>query len=34
VLYFAQGLHETGILRSGTDPVRFTNLITQDVLTS
>jgi NitT/TauT family transport system substrate-binding protein len=33
VLYFAQGLHETGILRSGTDPVRFTNLITQDVLT-
>jgi NitT/TauT family transport system substrate-binding protein len=34
VLYFARGLHDTGILRPGTDPVRFTNLITQDLLTS
>ena len=34
VLYFAQGLKDTGILKPGTDPVRFTNRITLDVLTS
>lgn len=34
VLYFAQGLKETGILKPGTDPVRFTDRITVDVLAS
>ena len=34
VLYFAQGLKETGILKPGTDPVRFTDRITLDVLSS
>jgi NitT/TauT family transport system substrate-binding protein len=34
VLFFAQGLKETGILKPSTDPVRFTNRITLDVLTS
>lgn len=34
VLYFAQGLKETGILKPGTDPVRFTDRITLDILSS
>jgi NitT/TauT family transport system substrate-binding protein len=34
VLYFARGLKETGILKPTTDPVRLTDRITLDVLTS
>jgi NitT/TauT family transport system substrate-binding protein len=34
VLYYAQGLKETGILKPSTDPVRFTDRITLDVLAS
>ena len=34
ILYFAQGLKETGILKPSTDPVRFTDRITLDLLGS
>ncbi|CAH2602423.1 ABC-type nitrate/sulfonate/bicarbonate transport systems, periplasmic components [Rhodovastum atsumiense] len=32
VLYHAQGLKETGVLKPGTDPARFTERVTVDVL--
>ncbi|CAH2601932.1 ABC-type nitrate/sulfonate/bicarbonate transport systems, periplasmic components [Rhodovastum atsumiense] len=34
ILWYAQGLKETGVLRSGTDPDQFTNRIVLDLLTS
>ncbi|CAH2601937.1 ABC-type nitrate/sulfonate/bicarbonate transport systems, periplasmic components [Rhodovastum atsumiense] len=34
VLYFAQGLKETGILKPSTDVVKFTNRITLDILST
>jgi NitT/TauT family transport system substrate-binding protein len=34
VLFTAQALKETGVLKPSTDPVRFTNRVTVDVLTS